>query len=67
MARVPPYTALAPVYDQMMGEVAAPVIWQAFCESCAHFGISFRLAADVGCGTGASSNDLLNRDAVSTA
>ena len=51
-ARVPPYTALAPVYDQMMGEVAAPVIWRAFCESCARFGISFRVAADVGCGTG---------------
>ena len=52
-AHVPPYTALAPVYDRLMGQVAAPSgIWQAFRESCARFGISFRAAADVGCGTG---------------
>ena len=66
-ARVPPYTALAPVYDRMMGQVAAPVIWQAFRESCARFGIRSARRPMSGAAPAVFCDDLLHRDAVFTA
>ena len=49
---VPPYTGLARIYDRVMGDAIFPIIRDSFDRAVARFGIHFRSAADVGCGTG---------------
>ena len=51
-ATVAPYSGLARVYDRVMGEAIFPVIRTSFDRAVVEFGIRFRCAADVGCGTG---------------
>jgi SAM-dependent methyltransferase len=47
-----PYTGLAPLYDELVGDAGAPLIWRAFCAARRIHGIRFRACADFGCGTG---------------
>jgi SAM-dependent methyltransferase len=49
---VPPYASLAPLYDRLVGDSGFGPIWRAFNRSRARYGIRFRSAADIGCGTG---------------
>ncbi|MDK9708203.1 MAG: class I SAM-dependent methyltransferase [Desulforhopalus sp.] len=49
---VQPYTIFARIYDQVMGSSTFPMIKQGFEEALRRYGINFRSAADVGCGTG---------------
>jgi SAM-dependent methyltransferase len=51
-ARVAPYTALAPLYERLVGESQYPIITGSFERCRRRLGIDFRHAADVGCGTG---------------
>jgi SAM-dependent methyltransferase len=49
---VRPYRRLAAVYDQTIGRPAFAVTRRAFETLAARYGLSFRSAADIGCGTG---------------
>ena len=50
---VPPYSRLAGTYDRLVGDALGPAIRQSFARAIADFRVSFRSAADIGCGTGA--------------
>ena len=50
--RVPPYAGLARVYDETLGNAALSAIIDCFRRSCRRHGVTPRLLADVGCGTG---------------
>jgi SAM-dependent methyltransferase len=52
-ARVPPYSQLAAAYDRLVGNVLSPIVRQSFERALREFGVTFRSAADIGCGTGA--------------
>jgi SAM-dependent methyltransferase len=47
-----PYSELASIYDQVVGESAFPEICASFEEAVKRFRIGFNSAADIGCGTG---------------
>src|SRR5262245_48723637 len=47
-----PYSELASVYDQVVGESAFPEICASFEEAIKKFHIAFASAADIGCGAG---------------
>lgn len=49
---VAPYTIFARIYDRVMGSQAFPVLKQGFEKAVQRYAITFRSAADVGCGTG---------------
>jgi SAM-dependent methyltransferase len=49
---VPPYAALAVRYDRLVGDDIFPIIQRSFERCVAELGLSFRGAADIGCGTG---------------
>ncbi|MEU9918091.1 methyltransferase domain-containing protein [Streptomyces sp. NPDC051001] len=51
-APAPPYETLAPVYDTVLGDRAFCRILRAFERIERRYGLVFRSAADVGCGTG---------------
>jgi SAM-dependent methyltransferase len=60
--RVPqaaPYSALAGSYDRLVGAALDPVIRQSFERALGTYGVTFRSAADIGCGTGAFLDYLL--------
>jgi SAM-dependent methyltransferase len=50
---VPPYSRLAGVYDRLVGDALSPAIRRSFERAIAEFDLTFRSAADIGCGTGA--------------
>lgn len=50
---VPPYSRLAAVYDRLVGDALGPAIRLSFERAIAEFDLTFRSAADIGCGTGA--------------
>src|SRR5918996_4775459 len=50
---VSPYSALAPIYDRLVGNVLFPIIRESFERCVGDYGIRFHSAADIGCGTGA--------------
>jgi SAM-dependent methyltransferase len=50
--RVAPYSSFAPVYDAVIGREVFPLLRRAFEFLVRRHGLSFRSAADVGCGTG---------------
>ncbi len=47
-----PYRGFAGFYDRVTGHAVTPYVWGSFRRSLGDFGIGFRSAADVGCGTG---------------
>lgn len=60
--RVPPYSRLAASYDRLVGSALEPSILASFEHARQRFGLSFRSAADIGCGTGAFLRHLLADD-----
>lgn len=48
----PGYKWLAAIYDRVLGDAAFPIIRDSFDWTVRRCGISFRSAADIGCGTG---------------
>jgi SAM-dependent methyltransferase len=52
-AQVPPYSQLAAAYDRLVGNALSPIVRQSFERALGDFGVTFRSAADIGCGTGA--------------
>jgi SAM-dependent methyltransferase len=51
-AAVPPYSGLAWIYDDIVGDAVFPVIRRSFEQAIRRYGIVFSSAADIGCGTG---------------
>lgn len=49
---VPPYSRLAGAYDRLVGDALSPAIRRSFERAIADFDLTFRSAADIGCGTG---------------
>jgi SAM-dependent methyltransferase len=56
---VAPYSGLAFTYDRLVGEALAPSIRKSFEHALMYCGVTFRSAADIGCGTGSFLSYLL--------
>ncbi|MEN8762103.1 MAG: class I SAM-dependent methyltransferase [Thiogranum sp.] len=56
-----PYHGLARIYDRVVGDALFPDIWDSFQRSLKVFGIRFKSAADVGCGTGTFLRNLIRQ------
>lgn len=48
----PPYTGLARIYDDVVGDAVFPLIRRSFERALRRYNVAFSSAADIGCGTG---------------